>query len=512
MYIKKVLFMLSFSVFTMLSCTETISIAAGDYSKDYSFSGEDPNIGDIVKIEPLRNPDRGYHTESNFFAHNLTNPYHSADVYPSGFISQRENQFEAGDDGLTLLQLYIYLTEWVDKPISQAGLDNIQTLFNGVKNQGYKVILRFAYNWEGTGNATNATKERIEGHLEQLKPILDANRGLIATIQAGFIGAWGEWHSTGDQSMRNAVVNGLLNIFPTPYCIQMRYPNQKNAITGVNQSDKTRVGFANDYFTAGEHELAPGNDFVPGTTDYAQVETESPYFFMSGEIPYNENTEWGLSKTINTMNTLKILRDHHYSAFDISQNYDLNITSWKRRKVYPSILSTNKILFSEDYFKNEEGKTVARSYYEFVRDHLGYRLNLLNTTKVSGENGSLVYDIQLTNTGFATVINPKPFYLVLIDENNNVVKEIKLNDVNPRDWQPFDPTAKTYEILTHSVKGSVATGVSGTCKIGIWMPDEQNNLQYNNTYDVRWALNENLSHWSDNEGKYTVNIIGEITF
>ena len=61
---------------------------------------------------------------------------------------------------------------------------------------------------------------------------------------------------------------------------------------------------------------------------------------------------------------------------------DLNIMSWKQVKVYPSLLNDNNILFDESYFKDAEGNEVVRSFYEFVRDHLGYRLNLQSESTV----------------------------------------------------------------------------------------------------------------------------------
>ena len=78
------------------------------------------------------------------------------------------------------------------------------------------------------------------------------------------------------------------------------------------------------------------------------------------------------------------------------------------------MLNDNNILFDESYFKDAEGNEVVRSFYEFVRDHLGYRLNLQSESTVEAKNGNLEYNLTITNTGFATVINPKEVYLVLV--------------------------------------------------------------------------------------------------
>ncbi|MCD7938330.1 MAG: DUF4874 domain-containing protein [Tannerellaceae bacterium] len=500
------------------ACTDTIVIPAGEYEEygeDPEQPGGDNQPGPIVKIAPLNNPDRGYHFESGYFAHNLVNPFNTSETYPDGFIPKRTEMYKSAADGVTLTQLYIYLTEWVDRDISPEGLQNIQTLFDGLKEHGHKAILRFAYNWTGLNTSGGESEQWILRHLEQLTPFFRENMGLIATIQVGFIGAWGEWHTSplqNNQAAKNAIVSGLLEAYPSPYCVEIRTPDHKNALTLANESYRSRIGYANDYFTAGEHSHAPGNDFVPGDAWYQQVKQESHEFYMSGEIPYAEQTEWGLFELINPSTTLQILRDHHYSAFDITQNFDLNITSWKNVKVSPFYLDNLNILYSEDYFKDEEGNTVSRSFYEFVRDHLGYRLNLLPSSTIEGANGALNYELNLTNTGFATVVNPKPVYLVCINSNGQVEKEILLENADPKTWQPFHPATNHPDILTHTIRGSVSTGLSGTYRIGIWMPDPTEKLRYNNLYDTKWAISEMISHWQDEQNKYTVNIICEVTF
>jgi hypothetical protein len=85
-------------------------------------------------------------------------------------------------------------------------------------------------------------------------------------------------------------------------------------LTLEQEGSRGRIGYANDYFTAGEHPLAPGNDFVPNTDDYKQIteEVKVNNFYMSGEIPYNEDTEWGLAELISPIKSLRILREHLY--------------------------------------------------------------------------------------------------------------------------------------------------------------------------------------------------------
>ena len=498
-------------------CSDTIDVYAGQYGEeDGTSEPETPEVtGNIVPIESLRNPDRGFHLECNLLADEMKSPYNDYEVYGEDLYKKKIEQFDAKDDNLTLVQQYIYLTKWVSKDLDDEALNNIRKVFELMKAQGYKAILRFAYNHAGLNTSGGESKQWILRHIEQLTPLLNEYIGQIATVQVGFIGAWGEWHTSplaNDQDAKNAIVSALLRALPVPYCVEMRYPSHKKALTLEQEEYRGRIGYANDYFTAGEHSHAPGNDFVPNTDDYKQItgEVKANNFYMSGEIPYNEDTEWGLAALITPMKSLRILREHRYSAFDITQNFDLNIMSWKQVKVYPSLLNDNNILFDESYFKDAEGNEVVRSFYEFVRDHLGYRLNLQSESTVEAKNGNLEYNLTITNTGFATVINPKEVYLVLVSGDGQVAKEIKL-DVDPKTWIP-STNEEPNQVAKYVIKGSAAAGLSGTYKVGIWMPEKVADLKYNPAYAIKFAPTEKLTHWYDDAGKYAVNIFGEVTF
>jgi hypothetical protein len=155
---------------------------------------------------------------------------------------------------------------------------------------------------------------------------------------------------------------------------------------------------------------------------------------------------------------------------------------------------------------------VYRSAYEFIRDHLGYRLYFdLNKTKITTTGNQINYDIQFRNVGFSAVVNPRPVYLVLIDETGAIAFKQQLN-VNPKNWQPYDPALKDYKVLTHQMKGSTTvSGLTGNFKVGLWLPDPTPLLELNAKYAIRFA-NRNLVIWQDATKKYAVNVLGTVNF
>src|SRR5262249_49601427 len=148
-------------------------------------------------------------------------------------------------------------------------LDALAANFAKVRAAGIKLVLRFNYN-DGPIGAPDAALAQIQQHVTQLAPLLAANADVIAFLQAGFIGAWGEWHSStnGNDTTQNerAVVDALLAALPATRMIQIRTPEIVDAMfpggplqDGFSGEARARIGHHNDCF------LASDNDF--GTYD-----------------------------------------------------------------------------------------------------------------------------------------------------------------------------------------------------------------------------------------------------
>lgn len=480
-----------------------------------------------IDKKPLWNPDRGLHLESIYQVSDtegyIPNPYGRGagqgqvgeEKYPDGFMDTRNKDFESQGDSITITQLYIYLTAfWDSDVISEAGMKNIQTLFDGLRAHKVKAILRFAYSRDdgaiGNGHsASNPPYSRIMKHLDQLKPIIQNNWDVVAVVEVGLLGTWGEWTPSFSDTENNNIAKTMFNIIPEGYGMVVRYISIRNKIASVLTSAQMNyIGFCNDYFTTGLKNCG-SSDWCMESSDYKHVADKSFTFYMRGEVPYNEGPPWGFDIIMNPNDVLKVLKDHHYSAMDITQNFKDNITYWKKALVYPGKLKKNNIFFDEHYFKEGDSqKILPRSLYQFIRDHLGYRLNVMKDPILEKKGNELVYDIKITNTGFATVLNPKSVYLVLIDENNQIAKEIELTDINPRDWQPWKK-GKPTELLTHSITGKTQISLTGEYKVGIWIPDSQESIKKEPAYCIKFATdNSVVNHWYNET--HAINIIGKI--
>ena len=98
----------------------------------------------------------------------------------------------ARKEGMTLVRKYYILEPYCDTDVlPQSVLDGINKDAAILRQEGAKLIPRFAYNF---GACNTPPVERILKHIEQLTPVLRTNSDIIAFIEAGLIGRWGEWH------------------------------------------------------------------------------------------------------------------------------------------------------------------------------------------------------------------------------------------------------------------------------------------------------------------------------
>ncbi len=170
-----------------------------------------------------------------------------------------------------------YLESFVRSDIAAEYLDNMRRDFALARETGMKLLVRFAYTQKTTKPVGDATPEWVLAHIEQLKDVLSENGDVIALVQAGFIGAWGEWYYTDHFSQvigfineqnwldRTAVVNALLDATPSDRTVQLRMPIYKRRVTGVQEAltdadaftrtNRSRLGHHNDCFLASSNDV-----------------------------------------------------------------------------------------------------------------------------------------------------------------------------------------------------------------------------------------------------------------
>ena len=157
-------------------------------------------------------------------------------------LSPNRQLREYRQNNSSLIYRLYYLKDFKNAPISDAFLSQIRQDMGVARKAGIKIILRFAYSI--AMDEPDAPLSVILQHLDQLKPILQENKDVIAVLQAGFIGSWGEWYYTtnnlNNDAARKTIIDKILEVLPVERTIQVRTPNYKRNYIGVKTAISSR--------------------------------------------------------------------------------------------------------------------------------------------------------------------------------------------------------------------------------------------------------------------------------
>lgn len=404
----------------------------------------------IVSDAPLLNPERGFFT-----------PYELPG--PAGFSPVRIT-------GNTLVHLNIRLDDWREADIPQNVLNDLQINFADIRDAGLKAIIRFAYN-QGPypDSEPDASKSQILRHIEQLTPLLRDNADIIAWVEAGFIGAWGEWHTStnGLDNLKDKreILFALLEALPDDRFIQVRYPaNIIEMFPNPAEAVKARVAHHNDCFLSSDTDVGTyeRDGVVTIERDQAYLAELTRYTPMSGETCAPNPPRSECASAIREMELL------HFSALNEAYHKGI-LRSW------------------------EEG-----GCFDEISNRLGYRLSLTSAdfSEQVRPGGVLSLTVHLQNTGFASIINERPLFVTLSGQDGAPLYQVLL-EIDPRTWEPG---SATFAVKLHIPSNAP----EGSYQLALWLPDGYESLRDNPFYSIQFA-NEGV--WDEFTG---YNILGSI--
>jgi hypothetical protein len=469
------------------------------------------NIGVNYEESPedFPNPERGFYRYSEVHASNYE--VLTADEL-KGYRSLQSIQSANYKVLSTLVFRYYVLDDVTNQPIKESFLTNLKKDLEAARTAGVKLIPRFVYT--ATANPGNcpegficplygdAPKAIILNHIKQLKPVLHDNADVIACVQLGFIGTWGEQYYSdffGDASSngkqdnkltdanwrdRIEVIKAMLDAVPADRMIQLRYPQLKQRyIYGVhalitaaaltesgafNQSDMARLGYHNDCFLASTNDFGTyedyGNSSSPRTSDGVVLNTLKDYFKADSKfvVVGGETCSDDFSPTNDCEPAGKAQAEFsslHYSF--INAHYNTTVTNdW------------------------QDGGCMDN-----IKRNLGYRFVLQNAVLpdnvVKGTN--LNVTINLKNVGYASPYNKRPVKLLLRNVKSGDVKVFDMQ-ADVRKWYsgdvkvtesiaiPLDFAPGDYEMLLNlpDAYASIANKSEFSIRLantGVWEPE-----------------------------------------
>lgn len=478
---------------------------------------------DLHGTAGIHNPERGFRLEIAVDIAKRCDVWQPQE-YPgiTDYLESETSKYAS--DSVSLVQTYFYLHGYIGRSLPPEAFTTMDIYFNKLRQLGKKALLRFAYETEPMGTSSSGpTMEDMFRHMKQLKPYLEKNKDIISALQAGFIGAWGEWHGSkhhieNSDANKRIILERICGMAPQNRMVQVRVPDYKNLLPKESEAYR-KTSFHDDFIVVDPHRW--DGDMHEGTPNFKQIVEEGAFMPVDGELPWGT---WSMNKEngdangwiIDGRKTARQLFLEHYTSLSIIHNYKergapdkYSMMYWKETPIYEQYLKEKHMPVSDGYFQKRNGSTAQRNAFDYIRDHLGYRLELqelqIDTIK-SQDSYVLELSLKLINRGFATLFNEHPVYFVLVDEQNQV-KEF-LTDTDANSFQPYQPGDKNYTPLTHTIKGKVTLPqtTNNTYKLGLWIPDGSERLQYLHRFAVRCA-NGDVPWWISPDQRYGVNIL-----
>lgn len=391
-------------------------------------------------------------------------------------------------EGVSMVQGYCYLHKYVDKKISDEKLAALQADFDRAREEGVKYLLRFAYcnGFDQPGPTLN----RILSHIEQLTPIVRKNADVIYCLQIGWIGMWGEFHTDPngldqDPVAVGAVVDATLKMLPANRSTMMRrmaYRDIAESKSSMVKKNIDRVGFFDDGFLAN---FTDAGTFLGAGTNRVATDEEDPEFAKvceeSARIPVDGECFWGGwcdNVRMNPVSALERFVKHHYTTFNfthVHEPFDAPgaIDAWKETNFTARMLKLYGLPCDENYFRHNP----SPSAYDYIRDHLGYRLEVIKS------EGSLIdraYSgrVVIRNVGTSRPINPREVYLVLYNDEGSAYEF-----ATGIDAYSFEP----WKEVTVELKGKLPKDAEGIFHAALWLPDEEESIRLRPEYAITIA-------------------------
>lgn len=399
-------------------------------SDEEVYDGEVVTVTFTESTSSLVNPERGFYGGA-------------VDIFKASNPVKASAAKALRAQGITLMYVGFYLTDFIKGDISQAYLNMVQSSLDAIREAGIKCVLRFAYqNSEGSKPWDPAEAITLR-HVEQLKPILQKNADVIFVLQAGFVGVWGEWYytdnfimnpsSNADYQPRRHLTDALLDALPESRQIALRTPQFKMRMYGLSLKDTLTASSAHNGSALSR--LCGHNDcFGASADDYGTFDNENAdrqfwkhdtrYTIMGGET-------CKVSDYCKCPASLKDMKDYHWTYLNSGYNSSV-LNRWSNS-----------------------------GCMEEITNRLGYRLVMEKVTYSSNPEAGKTLHITLhfRNDGFAAPMNPRNADLVIADNSG---KETRFNlGSDPRTWHPG----------SHEVKAKITLPAShGTCYLDLSDP------------------------------------------
>jgi hypothetical protein len=498
----------------------------------------------------FRNPERGFYADSEY--------YDSAPETLTAAALQSLVSSQAGYQ-VSLVHRSYFLPGSIPRTHLTAGfVTTVRNDLAAARAAGVKLILRFAYRTVALEDCNNLppaeqpaciaranaehdpSKQQILNHLEDLRGALTDNADVIAYVDAGLLGTYGEWAYANDQGVGSllwgfnnklqpdsqygyadgtvvnqntqAVIQKFLDVLPGTRAIAIRNPAQRiTLLQGYPDASVTAPGLADAYDPRGWNPTKAMQTTITDATAFQDTNTarlgaHNDCFLASSD----DAGTYYYGNYPNVTTATQIANEKQY----LSNNNLYVPMGGETCALHPDYDLTNpqrKLAF-EAYAKKELRKlrwsTLNTGYNTDVlaaigsalteaKLNLGYRFALLSSSLPTTATPNQTIDVQfkIRNDGYAPPYNPRNLEVVFIKSGSAAIRRnvtlSRTSTVNtdPRFWKPATINANgSTTAVTYTVNASVSVpATAGDYTVWLNLPDPA--LANNPKYSIRLAYN-----------------------
>lgn len=311
-------------------------------------------------------------------------------------------------------------------------LDALNQTMENIRAEGKTAIVRFAYDWSNyykDGDYNGYEPEdmsQILRHVEQLSDFFHENEDVITAVEGGFIGPYGEQHSSPLRSAENLnlLIEGLLEAVPESRTISVRKPETFANWTGIALGEidqfvanpgtpAYRVGIYNDGYLGSHSDM--------GT--YRDREIETRWLSHHGlHTLFGGEAVGPHTGPLTNENTV----EHATEEMFITRTSYLNI-AW-RREVLDRWRET-EYEGSNDHYHGVSG-------FDFINNHLGYRFVIRDSrlTQSVALGEELILNAQIENVGAGNKVNETELTVLFVCEETGEIVHYERTNVDIRNW------------------------------------------------------------------------------
>ena len=393
----------------------------------FAAEAQEQNLDYSDSLDTLSNPERGFYVPTML---HLKPEGTKAATPNDNLVHLRVDISEFSDNALLNETNQVY---GKSMPLTEDALQVLKDTFEYIRGKGHSVIVRTCYDpWYNGKSNYEPDQDTIIRHLQQLGEVYTEYKDVIAYVELGTYGPWGEMHTSKCCTVVNvnAALNALLAATPEDIKIGVRTPNYVAGWLGINNNDTEfnvesdifkeavtakgtaayRVGMFNDGYLGSSSDLGTYGS-ISRANGVAWLNEFAQYTLYGGEVVANSGSVIGPYNSIGYISVEGF--QTHTSYLNIQWNNNV-IAAWKEAIYYKE---------GDEY----DGQTG----FKYVEDHLGYRLVLRDsqlTDAVPG--GDMSLSLQIENVGFANIINSKKASIILKNESGQIY-EITCPGINP---------------------------------------------------------------------------------